>query len=295
MQQATSLWNRLSNLAGLGAGAAGVRWSGPDYQFYFELIVYASLAWGFWSICRESWSNRAAIVQRARMIEPVHIVGIGLVIAVGGVGWQLWRGDPEIAKLQSQVGSLKQQVKLAPAAAAPLKNEDPKSLKPRLTEYDVSHRQKIIDEILDYLDGKFMPVNVRSEKLKVGIWQAIATHAAIPELDSQADAIISVRDGYYPLLGRYTNFADIYSAAFDTSGWEPGMLAQSASLLRAELQELEQRGQTEQAQNILKNNTLMAKWQEDTSKLWHWINERKEHLFALRKKYEQAEVYPHEK
>lgn len=89
MQPATGLGNRLLNVASLGAGAAGVRWSGPDYQVYFEWIVYLSLAWGLWSICREAWSNRTALTQRLKMIQPSHVIILGLAIAVIGVVWQM--------------------------------------------------------------------------------------------------------------------------------------------------------------------------------------------------------------
>jgi hypothetical protein len=40
-----SLANRLSNVFALVVGAAGVRWSGPQYQFIFEWITYAGALW----------------------------------------------------------------------------------------------------------------------------------------------------------------------------------------------------------------------------------------------------------
>lgn len=284
----SSLGARLSNLASLGAGAAGVSWSEPQYRWIFEWLFYGALIWAAVLIYREGWSNKAKLMGWVRKVEPSHLIALGLMIAIAGLIWQGLRKAP--ADLQQQ-----QVATLPRAATAQASLNEPKPLKPMMTEYDVSRRQRVIDEVLDFLDGKFMPINVRGEKLKVHIWQAIATKTAITELDTQAEAIVGARESFFPMIGRYVNFADIYSAAFDTSGWDPGMLAQSASRLRAELQELEQRGQTEQAQKILRNNTLMTKWQEDTSKLWPWINERKERLFALRSKYEKVEIYPREK
>ena len=53
MQYGTGLANRFSNLLALGAGAAGVRWSGPEYQVYFECAVYACIVWAVITACRE--------------------------------------------------------------------------------------------------------------------------------------------------------------------------------------------------------------------------------------------------
>jgi hypothetical protein len=63
--------------------------------------------------------------------------------------------------------------------------------------------------------------------------------------------------------------------------------------LRAELQEMQQRGQMQEAQIYLRNNKFMNEWQQITGgHTWNWINERKNALYAKRREYEQAEVYP---
>jgi hypothetical protein len=177
-----------------------------------------------------------------------------------------------------------------PKAPAP-KVTRSEPLKPMLTQYDVSHREKIIDNVLAFLEEKFVPVAAKGELLKQKIFAKIADRTAVAELDEQTDAITKARNEYYPLIGRYMNFNDIYDAALANT-WEPDSLAKNASLLRAELQEMEQRGQTDQAATMLRNNILMANWQVDVDRFYHWIRERRERLFDLRRKYEQAEVYP---
>jgi hypothetical protein len=90
-----------------------VSWSGPEYRWIFEWIFYLSLVWAIVSICREGWSNQAALIRRLKMIEPSHVIIVGLVIAGIGVVWQLRAAplpDPKIALLQSQVDALKQQL-----------------------------------------------------------------------------------------------------------------------------------------------------------------------------------------
>ena len=102
----TSLGSRLSNVLSLATGAAGVSWSGPEYRWIFEWIFYLSLLWAAVSICREGWSNRAKLIGWANTVEPSHVIILGLVIAFGGVVWQMRRAtplDPKVAKLQSQL------------------------------------------------------------------------------------------------------------------------------------------------------------------------------------------------
>ena len=146
--------------------------------------------------------------------------------------------EKEHAATVSELSATKQKLgeKEKQLASAPTTPDKP--LEPMMTEYDVSRRQKVIDEILDFLNIEFMPTNARCEKLKQRIFSAIAEKAAIAELDGQAETILRLRDLYYPLIARYMNFGDIYEAAF-AAAWEPQALARSASLLRAELQEME--------------------------------------------------------
>jgi len=89
----TSLGSRLSNVLSLATGAAGVSWSGPEYRWIFEWIFYLSLLWAAISVCREGWSNRATLIGYLRKVEPLHVIILGLVIALGGVVWQMRSGS----------------------------------------------------------------------------------------------------------------------------------------------------------------------------------------------------------
>lgn len=171
-----------------------------------------------------------------------------------------------------------------------------KPLLPRLTQYDVSRRLKIIDDILDYLDTKVMPLNPGVEQLGKNIFQRIHERTAIEALGTQASALTQMRTEYYTLIGRYMNFPDIYGPAFDTTKdntWEPEQLVNSSSNLRAHLQELERTGQIAQVTPQLHNDVFVQRFLSDsTGKFWTWINDRKQRLGEARRKYETAEVYP---
>lgn len=82
------------NCFSLALGAAGVRWSEPEYRWIFECIVYLSVAAAVVLIVIACWSGRGKIKSRIRMIDPWHIIAVGLAIAVCGVLWQQTRGAP---------------------------------------------------------------------------------------------------------------------------------------------------------------------------------------------------------
>jgi hypothetical protein len=105
----SSLANRLSNIISLGAGAAGVSWSGPEYRWIFEWIFYLSVLWAVVSICREGWSNRVTLIGWVKKVEPSHVIILGLAIALCGVIWQMRQrsptGEPAVKQSVSQATS----------------------------------------------------------------------------------------------------------------------------------------------------------------------------------------------
>lgn len=158
MQQASALGGRLSNLAGLGAGAAGVRWSGPDYQIYFEWLFYISVAWAVVSVCREAWSNRNSIGIGLKKVQPSHVIVIGLVIAMCGLIWQ-WRRQVvvgDVASLQTQITALQKELastKAASAAATPAQISSPTEQTSSILVAGKFYSRQNKEDVSDILDA----------------------------------------------------------------------------------------------------------------------------------------------
>jgi len=87
-----SLGTRLFNALTVCIGAGGVIWSGPESRIYFEWIFYLSVVWAVVTVFREGWSHRVQLCRRLKLIEPSHVIILGLVIAIGGVIWLMRAG-----------------------------------------------------------------------------------------------------------------------------------------------------------------------------------------------------------
>ena len=88
---------------------AGALTQTPDYQF---LALPVALVTGALFLILSGmflYSNRREILRITKLIEPAHVIILGLVIALGGVVWQLRSSpppDPRVAELQAQVATL---------------------------------------------------------------------------------------------------------------------------------------------------------------------------------------------
>jgi hypothetical protein len=218
-------------------------------------------------------------------LEPWHLIAAGLIgvvvfvaIAIGGVIWQF--SKPNVV------------VERSFGFAEALQPQKPQPLRKRLTSYDVEQRERAIDTILALLDPKLMQISKEGEILNHAIYDDIQNGTAIAALDQYAEKAKTAVDEYFQTTGRYMNFNDIYGASNDPN-WNPTRIAEVSGLLRAELQEMQQRGQMQEARIYLRNNKFMTEWQQITGGgIWNWINQRKNALYAKRREYEQAEVYP---
>jgi len=225
------------------------------------------------------------LVAGERSLEPWHLILVGfigtaafLAITIGGVAWQFSRPNTIVER------------SFGFATVDPKTQQQP--LKKKLTAYDVEQRERAIDTILALLDPKLMEISKAGEMLNHEIYNDIQNGVAIAALDAYAERAKAAVDEFYQVTGRYMNFGDIYGASNDPN-WSPTRIAELSGLLRAELQEMQQRGQMQEAQIYLRNNKYMNEWQQITSGgTWNWINQRKNALYAKRREYEQAEVYP---
>jgi hypothetical protein len=160
------------------------------------------------------------------------------------------------------------------------------------TAYDIEQRLRAIDEIYAFLDS-MLAISGNGELLRQSIQDKIQTKVAASELDKHADKAEAAVEKYRAIVHKYEYFADIFSVAQIDTGSVPIFETIAASRnLRAEIQELEQRGQLEKAPEYLRNNIRLAEWRAAVDKLWPWINGKKNDLISKRREYEAAEVYP---
>jgi hypothetical protein len=230
--------------------------------------------------------NTLRIAARRNVIPivlgAVGIVGIVLICVAGVGAYYHYADQPKQAEDK----------KPASTTVAP---EEPKPLKRMLTAYDVEQRLRAIDQLLGELDDKVLPASAEAEKLNQSLFDRITAGTAIGDLDAHVEHVKTALAGYLKIAARYDHFRDIVIAALGQD-WSPQHIENAASLLRAELQEMQQRGQMPHAADYLRNNKLLADWRGLVSgKFWTWINQRREELRARRKEYEQAEVYPAQK
>jgi hypothetical protein len=90
-------------------------------------IVVASI-WHWGNIWREKRG-------KARLtLDPIHIIVLGLVIALAGVGWQIWRGQKPVEVVQAAI------------AAAPANASIPEKPKTKTHPHDIPKKLTVLDE-----------------------------------------------------------------------------------------------------------------------------------------------------
>ena len=104
--QAKTFGTWASFLTSVGSGALTQT---PDYQWLALPVAIVSGSFFFVLVGMYLFSNCREIIWLSKLIEPSHVIILGLVIACGGAVWQ-WRRtpphDPKIATLESQVAAL---------------------------------------------------------------------------------------------------------------------------------------------------------------------------------------------
>ena len=191
-----SLASRLSSPFGIALAGAGVRYSAPDYQIYFEWVFYAAIAWGAFQILHWVWTSRATIWSNLRMIEPLHVIVLGLAIAVGGVVWQQVRSKPP-----HSVGD-------APQTPPQVVSEPEKPKQRRYTVYEREQKLPVINEFRDFLEGPMQKIVDDGPRYVSNWWNAIKDpknnqtyngdlNAFFENLNTSADRIEELRKKHH--------------------------------------------------------------------------------------------------
>jgi len=240
---------------GLAVGAWGKE--NPEMSKYLPLSLFSSPKWA---------AVPAVLVALATIIFIVRLL------------------VPADVPTQPKTGEVRPQ--------QPLVINEPTPLKKMFTAYDIEQRLRAIDEIYAFLGANVTDASAAGEKLNATLAARIDRGTAIADLDRYADDTKTTLEQYFRNIAKFQYFPDIYLIAF-SSDWNPMDIPKTSSLLRAELQEIEQRGQSANAMQYLRNNRYMAEFQGLTSgKFWRWINQKQEQLTKKRREYEQAPVYP---
>lgn len=207
------------------------KWSGWDWISYgllgFAALGVAISTWGKEN--PEMFSGLPAIFSSPKWAAvPAVLFTLATIIFIIRMVRQ------NTPSMSSQDGSA--------AARSPTITNEPKPLPKMFTAYDIEQRLRAIDELYSLLDSKMIESSTAGEKLRGSLPHKIANGAAVEELDKFADAIESTLENYFRTAGKYQIFPDIHHDAIALV-WNPFNLVSSSRNLRAELQEIEQRGQ----------------------------------------------------
>lgn len=237
-------------------------------------------------------SKTPAAVSRETMLSGRPVSGREVVQRLEQLESELDGTKKELAKANLKLEQTPTDLNATHPQSGPVSAKPTTPMKRMLTAYDVEQRQKAIDEIYKFLDEKMMATSAAGEILSRDIQKKIDSGTAVAGLDQYAETATKTIADYFEFCAKYMYLHDIYTIAISTDGWNPADAPKKASLLRAELQELQQR-HTTIVPDFLRNNKLLADFKSDHSgKFWTWINEKRNALSNKRIEYGNAEIYP---
>lgn len=122
------------------------------------------------------WCWRRFLAKKVSIMEPWHVVAIGLIIAFGGLVWQQLR-QPERIEAGASAAS--------PSAiiAVPLDQPTPPTPKRIYSEYEKNQKLPVINEFRDYLEGQLQKIIDEGPRLASGWWNAIKDPKNNPTYD----------------------------------------------------------------------------------------------------------------
>jgi hypothetical protein len=285
---ASSVWGLIGLSLSCGLTMLGLS---PDSPWQPRLILGAalfcvgSLVVLFWPL--RDKTNRAKFAtfmihpkEALRLIEPIHVIVLGLAIALGGAVWQ-WQLTRSKNKL------------LAHDAISVASASHQIPLKRKMTAYDVGQRQIAIDgflKLIDQLDG----VLKTGQTLEQNLLTKITSGTVIPELDKFSENYTQVITEYFDRCDEMQKFPDIQKDAV-TADWQVRSPAYLASKLKEQIQSA---GQLNPDSPYLRHmfgatyNRPTSDWSMALTQAKNWINEKRNALIKRREDYEKVEVYP---
>lgn len=171
-----------------------------QYDWLVPWFIGAAVACGGSSLICFAWplrqeANRAKVaalfvhpVRALRLIEPSHVITLGLLIALGGVIWQ-WRRaptpDPRIAHLEQRLADLQSKPGAAPQVATQVSIEAVKIPAPYYTRTDIERILEALFQTSDLLSKKGAPLRESADTF-LRNWNLILLNKGEPEFRSEA-------------------------------------------------------------------------------------------------------------
>ena len=276
------------------------------------------------------WYSRFApyVAPHAARLRPLHVIALGLTIALIGVVWQWWRADPTNSDLQAQVAKqvaplkteltgVRQQLKEKTDEAARFQQQveslrretavsRPSTNRPtsglRLTGHDLRQRQEAIDDFDKWLN-EYGNSAARIGFTALEKWNdGEGRHSKYPNLIFGPREFLEDTTAFWQSLVRYferhaelyekhrTFEVDIYNAVVRKE--IDNEIISWAQRFRNELQRIIAANPNSNAPALLISNNVLENWRTTLGKFSDRVNQTRYELRQLRKRYGEADIIP---
>jgi hypothetical protein len=231
------------------------------------VIAVASLGYMIWhgiNVLR-SHSGKPSL-----KLEPIHLIAIGLFIAVGGVGWLLVAGSSR-----------------SPTVVSPINGPATKE-QPKLSPADVNERIEAIGKAYNIALRARPIADGSSQLLQIQIWPMIKDGKAPEFLNKYADDFKPILDDMQEFAKRYRSWLPDVDRAFlgePHASYVIGLHRNSLELR----QEILNWSDRPYGLDHIERSSVMAEWRRSLESLPMWVSQSQTNLIALRRKYEESQ------
>lgn len=163
-------------------------------------------------------------ITLARKVEPIHIIILGVILIIVGIGWFLVRGAPaqivpqfsaeQIAALTAPIRAELENTKQRLAAYTPKPAVPPAPL--RYTAYEKEQRLRAIDEIYSVITTKLSPLYAEGKELFAQVRNGVMDDTIQSKLVEHSQKAKIAFDEWAATLKKYEYFRDVIEAAMQS-------------------------------------------------------------------------------